>query len=193
MSLCVIYGPVASGKLTTAQEFAKQTGWKVFHNHLIQDILVDLLPYEREDLRPQRAALSRTIRKDILKVILAADINVVMTMNYGGSGGKDMLGFIVEQAQAHNTDLYIVRLHPDRAELDKRVVGESRKAYAKADTPEILARLLDGEGYGYEKFPDIEHLEIDNTEGTVGDTVHKIMAHYHISAAAEGGSDETTN
>lgn len=186
MSLCVIYGPVASGKLTTAQALARRTGYKIFHNHLIQDILVDLFPYEREDLREQRALLSRNIRKDILKAVLAAEVDVIMTMNYGGSGGKDLLGFIVDQAKAHNTDLFIVRLMPERAELSRRVVGASRKAYAKADTPEILDRLLAGEGYGYEKFPDVDHLEIDNTEGTADDTVTKIIEQYGIAERTSG-------
>ena len=180
MSLCVIYGPVASGKLTTAQAFAEQTGYKLFHNHLIQDILIDLFPYEKPELKEQRVILSRKIRKDILSAVLEAQINVVITMTYGGPGGPDLLRYIVSEARKFHQDVYIVRLHPSREELDRRVVGESRKAYQKADSPEILARLLKGEGYGYEKFPDFEHLEIDNTSLSANETASSIKKYYGI-------------
>lgn len=180
MSLCVIYGPVASGKLTTAKAFARQTGFKLFHNHLVQDILVDLFPYEREELRDERAGLSRRIRKDILSAALAANIDVVMTMNYGGPGGLDLLRYIVEEAKKYERSLYIVRLCPARDVLDERVVNPSRASYAKANTPEILAKLLDGEGYGYEKFPDVKHLEIDNTKVSAGETAKRIIKYYDI-------------
>ncbi len=181
MSICLIYGPVASGKLTTAQAFADQTGYKVFHNHLIQDILVDLIPYEREDLRESRALLSRRIRKDILSTALSADINIVMTMNFGGTGGLELLRHIVHEAKRFNQNVFVVRLRPSREELDRRIVGASRKAYKKADTPEILANLLEREGYGYEKFPDFEHLDIDNTTMPADETAKRIISHYGIN------------
>ena len=34
MKLIIIHGPPAAGKLTTANEIAAATGFKVFHNHL---------------------------------------------------------------------------------------------------------------------------------------------------------------
>lgn len=37
MKLILIYGSPAVGKLTTANEIAKLTGFKVFHNHLTID------------------------------------------------------------------------------------------------------------------------------------------------------------
>ena len=37
MNLVFIYGPPGVGKLTVAQELARETGYKVFHNHVSID------------------------------------------------------------------------------------------------------------------------------------------------------------
>ena len=41
MKLIFIYGAPAAGKLTVANEIARQTGFKVFHNHLSIDCIED--------------------------------------------------------------------------------------------------------------------------------------------------------
>lgn len=194
MSVCVIYGPVASGKLTTARAFAELTNYKVFHNHLIQDITVDLFPYDREDLRKTRANLNMRIRKEVLSAALGVGLDIVITMNYGGTGGPELLRHIVSEGKKYKQNVYIVRLMPSREELDRRVVGDSRKKYKKVNDPKVLAQLLGREGFGYDKFPDFEHLEIDNTYVLPDQTVKIITEHYRIIIDKNsGGTRETTN
>lgn len=43
MHALFIYGAPASGKLTAAREVAQQTGFSLFHNHLIVDALLPVL------------------------------------------------------------------------------------------------------------------------------------------------------
>ena len=45
MKLVIIYGPPATGKLTVANELAKITKFKIFHNHLTVDLLNSLLEF----------------------------------------------------------------------------------------------------------------------------------------------------
>ena len=45
MKLIFIYGLPASGKLTVAQELATMTGLKLFHNHVVVDLLVDVFEF----------------------------------------------------------------------------------------------------------------------------------------------------
>ena len=45
MKLVFIYGLPATGKLTVAQELAKITGYKLFHNHLAVDLLLSVFEF----------------------------------------------------------------------------------------------------------------------------------------------------
>ena len=45
MKLIFIYGLPATGKLTVAQQLAAMTGFKVFHNHLVVDLLLSVFEF----------------------------------------------------------------------------------------------------------------------------------------------------
>jgi hypothetical protein len=45
MRLIFIYGMPATGKLTVAQELAQLTGYKLFHNHLVVDLLLSVFAF----------------------------------------------------------------------------------------------------------------------------------------------------
>src|SRR5271157_24822 len=45
MKLIFIYGLPATGKLTVAQELAAITGYKLFHNHLVVDLLLSVFDF----------------------------------------------------------------------------------------------------------------------------------------------------
>ena len=45
MKLIFIYGLPASGKLTIAHELASITGYKLFHNHLVVDLLLSVFEF----------------------------------------------------------------------------------------------------------------------------------------------------
>jgi len=65
MKLIFIYGPPAVGKLTVAQELAKITGYKIFHNHLTIDLLEPI--FERGT-----TIFAKTVDKYRLELIEAA-------------------------------------------------------------------------------------------------------------------------
>ncbi len=49
MQLIIIFGPVASGKLTTAGELAALTGLPLFHSHLVVDTVLSVFPFGSEE------------------------------------------------------------------------------------------------------------------------------------------------
>lgn len=40
-----LHGPPAAGKYTIGRELARLTGWPLFHNHLVVDLLLGLFPF----------------------------------------------------------------------------------------------------------------------------------------------------
>ncbi len=45
MKLVFIYGMPATGKFTVGRELASLTGWKLFHNHLVVDLLLSVFDF----------------------------------------------------------------------------------------------------------------------------------------------------
>lgn len=45
MKLVILFGPQAVGKMTVGQELAKQTGLKLFHNHMTIDLVSNFFDY----------------------------------------------------------------------------------------------------------------------------------------------------
>ena len=63
-----IFGPQAVGKMTVGQELAKETGLKLFHNHMTIDLLEPLFGFSEEMWR-----LTHQFRKDIFQSFLQSD------------------------------------------------------------------------------------------------------------------------
>lgn len=63
-----IFGPQAVGKMTVGQELGKETGLKLFHNHMTIDLLEPLFGFSEEMWR-----LTHQFRKDIFQAFLQSD------------------------------------------------------------------------------------------------------------------------
>ena len=46
MDFIILFGPQAVGKMTVGEELEKQTGLKLFHNHMTIDLVLKLFPWE---------------------------------------------------------------------------------------------------------------------------------------------------
>lgn len=178
MSIVVIYGPVASGKLTTAKEAAKELSCALFDNHAVNDILSPIFDYKHPEQNEERGLLSRYFRYKVFEAVLKLKIPLVVTFNYGGPGGLAICRKLVELSKQYDEPVYFVHLTPSKEALYERVINPSRAN--KANTRERLDELLAGEGYGYETFPEVEHIQIDNTDLSPAETVKAFREYYNI-------------
>ena len=69
MSLVIIFGPQAVGKMTVGHELEKITDLKLFHNHMTIELVVSLFEYET----PEAQRLIRLFRDEIFKTFASSD------------------------------------------------------------------------------------------------------------------------
>lgn len=69
MKLVIIFGPHAVGKMTIGQALARQTGLKVFHNHMTIDPLMELFGHAP----PERSCLTDLFREEIFQAFAKTD------------------------------------------------------------------------------------------------------------------------
>jgi hypothetical protein len=158
MKLVFLYGAPAVGKLTVARELAKQTGFKVFHNHLSIDCIEPIFDFGTVSF----FKLIELIRVETVAEAARENVNLIYTFCYAKDSDDPHVAKIVESVEAGGGEVCFVLLICERGELEKRVLEESRKQYGKANNLELLNEILDKYDLS-SPVPSNESLEIDNT------------------------------
>jgi tRNA uridine 5-carbamoylmethylation protein Kti12 len=175
MKLVILYGPPSVGKLTVAKQLAKITGFKIFHNQLTVDLVLELLPSNDKEFWK----ISSQIRRILLK--RAAESNkvkgIIFTYCYAEKEDDKSVKKLMKTLKPYNTKFHFVNLITNKEILYKRVKEESRKAHKKIRTIKGLKSCLNK----YELFkpiPFVESLTIDNTKLSAKKSAELIKKHY---------------
>lgn len=174
MKLVVIYGPAASGKLTIAKELCKSTKYKLFHNHMTNDLVSEIMDYDD----PGFWYFVEILR---IKVIgLSAKVGIkgmVYTMTYDGRSSLPRR--IKKAVERYGGKVYFVKLEPEEKELYKRISSPERKKYKKYTSKTKLKKFLK-EADRYSKMPFKNHLIIDNTHLSPKKSAQKIKQQFKL-------------
>jgi broad-specificity NMP kinase len=140
MKIVFIYGPPGVGKLTTAKELAKLTGYRVLHNHLTVDLVTAVFDFRD----PIAARLVNKYRLDMVKNAAEAKVNgLILTMSYARIEGDDKwIKDLIKMAKTHKSIIYFVQLYADKSTLEKRIKLESRRHYKKIKNVKLLNSLM---------------------------------------------------
>ena len=77
MKLIFLHGAPAVGKLTVAEELARLTGFRLFHNHLTVDLVTSLFPFGSEPF----IALREQIWLAAFREAAQDDVSLIFTFN----------------------------------------------------------------------------------------------------------------
>ncbi len=138
MNLIFIYGPPGTGKLTVAKELAKLAGYKLLHNHLAQDIVSSVFPWEH----PERRRLARKFRLEMFESAAKHEINIITTFGAVGPNYNDFVDEIMKVIGTYNGNIYLVKITCSEKELFRRIGSSSRKRYGKISTIEMLKKKM---------------------------------------------------
>lgn len=139
MNLIFFYGPPASGKLTIATELAGMTGYKLFHNHLSQDLVGSIYP----ELGSLRYALVEKLRLDVFEYAAQHNTDLIFTQFYtGDQDDKQFIKSTLDIVGQNGGRVYFVEVTAPFEVLKERVTNESRKKFGKAHDVDTLNRYL---------------------------------------------------
>ncbi|HEX8289460.1 MAG TPA: hypothetical protein VF556_15870 [Pyrinomonadaceae bacterium] len=175
MKLILIYGSPAVGKLTVANEIARKTDFKVFHNHLTIDAVEPIFEFGTSSFWK----LVHFFRIETVAEAARAGQNLIYTFCYAKDSDDEHVRLITKAVEENGGEILFVLLVAEKSEIEKRVLAESRKRYGKAKTIEILHEVWDK----YDLFspvPDRESLIVDNTKISAEETTLKIIEHFNL-------------
>lgn len=179
MKLVFIYGPPAVGKFSVAKELSKITNYNLFHNHLINDMLDEIIDNKKDSSQYWKEA-------NFLKVRLiekAASSNkkglIFTSLSIKEKKSGTFPERIKKSVEKHNGKVYFVHLDATDKKLFKRVKEKSRKKYNKFSSVKALKKFL--RGFEVHKSLSFKNqLEIDNTNLSPKKTALIIKNHFKL-------------
>ena len=177
MNLVIIYGPPGVGKLSTAREVARLTGYKLFDNHVSIRCAESVFDFGTEPFW----RIVGAVRDLVFEEAAANGVSLIFTFVY--SHPQDLPGIERRCAsfESHGGRVLLVRLTCDREELERRLPRPDRAEAGKLASVETFRDLLTRHDL-FSPIPDRESLEVDNTTLAPEEVAAHIVNHYHLPA-----------
>ncbi|MHA1729314.1 MAG: AAA family ATPase [Promethearchaeota archaeon] len=189
MELIFIIGPPAVGKMTVGRELSKITGYKLLHNHMTIDLVIQFFDFGTIKFNK----LNEEFRRRIFEEVASSDLKgliftVVIAMNL--LTDKIYLENLAAIFLEQGASIYYVELEAELSERLKRNKGQSRliaKPQSKKNVEKTEKRLLEWEKKfimnSSEKTPfffDVNYLKIENTNVSADEAAIRIKKHYNL-------------
>ncbi len=138
MKFVFIYGLPATGKLTVAQELAALTGYKLFHNHLVVDLLLSVFEFGSEPF----VSLREEMWLSVFKAASATDLpGLIFTFNPESSVRGEFVDNVIETVTTTGGEVDFVELVSPMEELKRRIDNASRHQFHKLTSISLFEKL----------------------------------------------------
>lgn len=140
MKLLILFGPAAVGKATVGRIIAKITNFKLFHNHMIMDGIIDLFGVGT----PSDERLSKLVRSEVIKEAADLGINLIFTYawNFGSEKGKTNIEAFKKEYEQKGGDVVFVELTaPVEVRVERAGTPERKQTKKHAPNAERVAYL----------------------------------------------------
>jgi deoxyadenosine/deoxycytidine kinase len=177
-----IHGPIAVGKFTVAKALSKKLGYKLAHNHYVNDFLLEI--FERDSYYMD--LVKDKLRYFLLENAAKAGINLVVTHTYThnfvsrtGLSDSKYVQMLEKKLKAAGARFYPVHLKASTAELLRRVGMSSRKKFAKLTSRKVMRRQISFKDWSTTSKLKNNYV-IDNTNLSPQKVSEMIIAHFKL-------------
>ena len=174
MDVVFLHGPPAAGKLTTARALERLTGFPVFHNHLVVDLLTGFFPFGTDAF----VRLRERFWLDVLVEAAGLDRSLTFTYAPDTTVPAGVPARVVEAVGAHGGRVRFVRLLVSTPEQERRLVLPDRREWHKLDDVGWLRRTP---AEPAPEEPPVD-LEIDTDRCDPAASAARIVAHFGLRA-----------
>jgi hypothetical protein len=189
MDLIIIFGPPAVGKMTVGHALSKCTGYKLFHNHMTIDLVLNFFDYGQ----PQFGKLVNEFRNRIFEEVATSQIKgIIFTYVWALNQDSDRkyIDKVLKIFQVHGASVYFVELEADLDERLLRNESDYRLSMkpSKRDVTHTRKKLLEHEKiYKMNSKDDFyykeNYMKINNTQLSADQVAIQISQHFKFSGA----------
>lgn len=137
MQLVFVYGPPAAGKYTVSKLLAEQTGYALFHNHLVVDTVHAVFPFGS----PSFVRLREQFWMDVLDAACAEDRSLIFTFQPEGSVSTGFAQSVIDRVRSKGGNVLLVYLTLSGDGQVARIANDDRARFGKLRNKELLQVL----------------------------------------------------
>ncbi len=140
-----IYGPFAVGKLTVAKILSKKLGYKLIHNHHLNDFLLEIFDRHSYELDFMKDNMRYSLLENVVKTKTSIVATHAYTHNFVSRTGLSDPKFIQDMSyklEKAGSRFLPVHLKAQSEELLKRVSMSSRKKFKKLTSKKIMLQEI---------------------------------------------------
>jgi hypothetical protein len=171
MRLVFIYGLPATGKLTVAVELAAMTGYKLFHNHLVVDLLLSVFDFGSSPFVELREDFWLSVFKQACRSQLAG---LIFTFAPEETVRPGFIREAISTVAGEGGEIDFVELVCPLAELKRRIDSPSRLGYQKLSSVALFEQLHADGVFDASHMPE-PRLSIDTSLYTPTEAAMEIM------------------
>jgi AAA domain len=138
MRLIFIYGLPATGKLTVAKELARRTGYRLFHNHLVVDLLLLMFDFGSAPFVELRESIWLSVFEQASRGALDG---LIFTFNPESTVRREFVKKTIEIVSGHGGQVDFVELVCSLEEIKRRINSPSRLEYGKLSSLDLFEKL----------------------------------------------------
>src|SRR3989344_4569884 len=175
-----IYGPMAVGKLTVSKILHKRLGFRLTHNHAINDVVQDLFKHGSSESGNAKLHFRNYLMEEAVK----AKISYITTYCYNhdfvypnGLKEEDFVQNLKKKLEKLGAKFLPIHLKASPEELLKRVSASSRRAFRKLKSKKIMREHL--RDLDFSTSPKLKNnLIIDNSNISPSKVADMIIKHF---------------
>lgn len=156
------------GKLTVARELARLTDFRLFHNHLTVDLVTSLFDFGSEPFIELREKIWLSAFREAAR----NKTSLIFTFNPERTVRENFIQDAVETVESEGGEVVFVELICAEAELERRMVDDSRKEFGKLASVELYRSLTADGAFRFPKLP--AGLTLDTTRQSPTETAELI-------------------
>ena len=183
MKLIFLFGLPGVGKLTVARELAKITGFKLFHNHLVVDLVESVFEFGSQPFVELREKIWLATFSQAAQTSFDG---LIFTFAFDRTVRRSFIEQTEELIESSGGEILFVELKCSIEELERRIENPSRQKFGKLSALAHFRELKEAGAFVDPGIP-AERLVVDTTALSPSDAANLIVSKLGLLRAIEDG------